>query len=81
MEKTFTIKIWDGVNIITENETIFCEGAKDIWRIFGWDVENDPNARECASLIFRELYCFGNADLTAMNHGKKLLLEVVPCKD
>lgn len=81
MTETKTIKIWDGVNIITDKETIFCEGARDIWRVFGWDIDNDPNAQECARIIHTELFCFGRCDLSAMNHGKKLLLEVVPCND
>ena len=75
-----TIKIWDGVNVITENETIFCESPSAIWQLFGWDVENDPNARECATEINRQLFCFHEVDLTAMNNGNKLLLRVVPCK-
>lgn len=75
-----TIKIWDGVNVITENETIFCESPCDIWELFNWDIENDPNAKECSLEITRQLFCFHEIDLSAMNHGKKLVLRVVPCK-
>lgn len=75
-----TIKLWDGVNVITEDETIFCEGARDIWELFKWDIDNDPMAKECATEITRQLFCFHECDLSAMNNGKKLLLRVVPCK-
>lgn len=75
------IKIWEGVNVITDNETVFCESPMDIWNLFGWDIENDANAKECAVAINRQLFCFHFCDLSAMNHGKKLLLEVVPVKD
>lgn len=73
-----SIKILDGVNVCTENEKVFCEGPTDIWKLFKWDVENDPNAKECATIITRELLTWGEIDLSAMNKGKKLLLKVVP---
>ena len=81
MAKSISIKVYDGVNIITENETIFCEHIPDIWETFGWDIVNDENAKECSLLITRELIGCGFCDLSAMYGGKRLLLEVVPVKD
>lgn len=74
-------KIWEGVNVITDEETHFCESPSALWQLFGWDVEGDQNARDCATEINMQLFCFHFCDLTALNNGKKLLLEVVPCKD
>ena len=76
-----TIKIWDGVNVITEDGTTRVDGPLDLWKLFGWDIENDPNAKECATIITRELFCFGRIDLSAMNNGKTLILRVIPASN
>ena len=75
------IKIWEGVNVITENKTIFCDSPLKLWRLFGWDIKPTKATKECETEINRQLFGWGRVDLTSINHGKKLILEVVPCKD
>ena len=79
--KTKMFTIFDGVKVITGKETIVVSGPTDLWNLFGWDIKNDPNAKECASMITRELFCFGKIDLTAMYNGRKLMLEAIPAKE
>lgn len=79
--ETIEIKLWDGIRIITETENEIVEGPADLWKTFGWDIENDTDAKECATIITRELFCFGQIDLTQMNHGNLLFLKVVPAKN
>lgn len=76
-----TIKIWDGVRVTTSSESEVVESPSDLWKMFGWDIENDPNAKECSQIITRELFCFGHIDLSQMNGGKTLLLSVIPASE
>ena len=76
-----TIKLWDGIKVTTEDETTVVKSAPELWKLFNWDIENDPNAKECAQIITRELFCYGCFDLTAMNHGNLLYLKVIPATD
>ena len=78
-----TIKIMDGLKVITDDKIIELKegGFPALWDLFGWDIENDPNAKECATIITRELFCFGQINLSHMNNGKLLLVEVIPVKE
>lgn len=75
-----TIKLWDGIRVTTDTDSEIVESPVELWELFNWDIENDPNAKECAQLITRELFCFGHVDLSEMNNGKTLYLSVVPAK-
>ena len=81
MKEAFTIKLYDGVKVITEDGTQTVKYLPDLWKMFKWDIENDPNAKECAGIITRELICFGRIDLSAMNHGRLLHLVLIPAQD
>lgn len=76
-----TIKIWDGIRVEHEGGVEIAKGPLDLWDIFGWDIENDPNAKECAQIITTHLFCFGEMDLTAMNNGKLLKLAIIPAQN
>lgn len=76
---TKAIKIYDGVRVIHDHEIVNLDHICDLWELFNWDVKNDPNAKECADIITRELICFGFMDLTKMtNSGKMLTVELLP---
>lgn len=80
--KTFAIKLCDGWTLNYDGEKQDFEHLSDIFKEFGWDTEHDPNAKECADIIWRELYCFGYIDLSKMCNGKHTCtITVIPCKD
>ena len=79
-----SIKIMDGLKVITSNEIIELRegGFPALWKYFGWDIENDPNADACATEITRQLICFGRVDLSEWAlHSSTLIVEVIPCED
>ena len=81
MSKTFTIKIADGIRIITSEEIVTIEGFSmpKVWEYFGWDIENNPDQDASALEITRALYCFGRVDLTEyVKPRKTLIIEVIP---
>lgn len=81
MAKTFSIKIADGIRIITSKEIVTIEGFSmpKVWEYFGWDIENNAQQKESSMEITRALYCFGRVDLTEFTKGHKtLILEVIP---
>lgn len=80
---TINIKWADGLKVITDDEVIELRegGFPELWKLFNWDTENDPAAKECAEIICRELFCFGRIDLTEMNHGRLLIVAVIPVKE
>ena len=75
------IKLFDGIKVITSDEIVTVDGPLALWDLFGWDIKNDKNADECAMLVTRELLCFGRIDLTKMNGGKTLIVEIIPAKN
>lgn len=77
------IKLMDGLKVITSDEIIELRegGFPALWDLFGWDIKNDKAADECSLAITRELVCFGRCDLTKMNKGKTLIIEVIPVKE
>lgn len=84
MAKTFSIKIMDGLKVITSNGiTELREGGfPALWDYFGWDIENDPMADQCAIEITRQLMCFGRVDLSEFAEGTStLIVEVIPVQD
>lgn len=81
MKQSFSIKLWDGIKVITEDETITVKMPVDLWELFGWDIENDPAAKECSIEITKHLLCFGKIDLTPMNNGKLLYLVTIPATE
>jgi len=74
-----TIKLWDGIKVITSDGIEICESPLKLWDVLGWDIENDKNASECATAITTQLYCFGRVDLSEFTKPRKtLILEVIP---
>lgn len=76
-----SIKIYEGVRVNANHKVINLKYIPDIWNLFKWDIKNDKNAKECADLITRELLMFGYIDLTDLNQGKMLIVELLPVKD
>lgn len=72
MKKRVTIKLCDGFTLNYDGEKTDYEHISDIFDVFGWDTENDPNAKECADIICREMFCFGFIDLSPMCNGKHI---------
>ena len=76
--ETMSIEIYHGVRVNHNHELIYLDYIPDIWKLFGWDIENDAEAKEASLLITRELFCFGFIDLTQMADGKLLTIELLP---
>ena len=75
------IKLWEGWEVNHNGEKTICKSPKEVWNLFGWDIENDKEADECASMITREVYCFGFIDLTPMcNSGTLTITAILPKK-
>lgn len=81
MAKTRSIKIADGIRIITSEEIVTIEGFSmpKVWEYFGWDKLNDAIVEQNKTEITRALFCLGRIDLTEYTkNGKTLILEVIP---
>ena len=81
MAKTRSIKIADGIKIITSDEIVTIEGFSmpKVWEYFGWDIKNNANQNDSALEITRALMMFGRVDLTEFTENRKtLILEVIP---
>lgn len=81
MSKTFTIKIADGIRIITSKEIVTIEGFSmpKVWEYFGWDKLDDAITKQNKTEITRALFCLGRVDLTEYTKNRKtLILEVIP---
>ena len=79
---TKSIKLYESVRVIHDHEVINLDHICDIWDLFNWDIENDPEAKTCADMVTRELVCFGFIDLSRMtNSGKMLTIELLPPED
>lgn len=81
MAKTFSIKIADGIRIITSKEIVTIEGFSmpKVWEYFGWDIENNADQDASATEITRALMMFGRVDLTEyVKPRKTLIIEVIP---
>lgn len=76
-----SIKLWDGWKITYDGEETICSNPPEVWEFFGWDIENDSNADECAKIITKEIYCFGHMDLSKLCPGHKLTIDVIPVKE
>lgn len=76
-----SIKIWEGWRVYYDGKVTECKSPTEVWDLFGWDIENDPQAKKCATEITRQMYCFGHLDLTEMAKGKSLILDVIPVKE
>ena len=65
------IKLWDGVKITTEDDSIVCESPAELWKHIN-------TTEDMQKEITRYLYCFGHLDLTEACNGKMCVLDVVP---
>lgn len=74
-----TIKLCDGFRVIHEDGVIETDDFRGIFTdIFGWDLENDKEAKAGYEMCIREVYCFGYVDLTKACNGHKLIIEAIP---
>ena len=60
---TKSLKIYDGIMMLYKGETQKIDSFPDLWKMFGWDIKNDPKAKECSLEIVRTLYCWGDITL------------------
>lgn len=75
MSEVKTIKLWDGWKVTYDGEETVCKSPPEVWELFKWDIDNDPNAKECADIITREIYCFGSIDISVMCPGHTLTIK------
>lgn len=72
-------KIADGNKLTYGDKVYIMTGNAQLWEALGWDIKNDPNARECADLIVRDLVCVGYADLSPLcPDGTRCTVEIIP---
>lgn len=74
------IKIYDGVKITYKGEVSRVDYISDIWDLFGWDIENDDNAKQCADAITRHLIGFGWCEIPDDN-GRTISIDIIPVRD
>ena len=68
---TKTISLCDYVALIVDGEEErLPNNPRKLWEALGWAIDNDPNAKECASIITQELFCFRRCDISALTGGK-----------
>lgn len=54
-------------------------GMPALWEFLKWDIVNDPQAKECADIITRELWCIGFIDLSCLTRDNSTFtVEVIP---
>ena len=70
MAKAINVKLYEKVVIVIDGERTELKGMSDLWAFLGWDIENDSEASKCSELITRELFCFGNCDLSPLTQNK-----------
>ena len=70
-----TIKIFpNGVDLIIDGESENFDSPLKLWEALGWDIKNDEQASECATIVTRNLYCFGEIDLSSLVEGKHTVI-------
>lgn len=74
--KNFSIKLYDGVRVITSEEIVKVKYIADLWELFHWDIVSDPKAKEAAGEVTRWLIACGRLDMTEANHGRTLIVEL-----
>ena len=74
------IKLYEGVIIEHKGETIKLDYIPQIWEQFGWDTENDKDAKACALAITRELICYGDFKTQDAN-GREIYIKLIPPKE
>ena len=75
-----SIKVYDYAIIEHKGKTTKLEHICDIWEAFGWDIENDKEAKTCADLITRELICWGDFK-TNDDLGREIYIKLVKEED
>lgn len=75
------MKLWDGWKVTHNGEETICKNPPEVWEMFGWDIENDKDANECAMMITREMYCFGHIDLSSMCNDGTLIIDIIPVNE
>lgn len=68
--KAKTIKLFKSVDLIIDGEKESFKDMPALWDRLKWDIESDPNAKECSELITRELFCFRVMDISALTGYK-----------
>ena len=70
-----TIKIFpNGVDLIIDGESENFDSLLKLWEALEWDIKNDEQASECATIVTRNLYCFGEIDLSSLAEGKHTVI-------
>lgn len=75
-----SFKICDGFKVVWFGGQRDFEDIGGVWDLFGWDVDNDEKALECARKVNRELFACGYCDIRNSN-GTLIRVEVIPCKE
>lgn len=70
-----SIKLYEHVYLIIDNECEEVNGMHGLWEALGWDIDNDDNAKECSSIITRELVCFGICDISSLSKGHNVIIK------
>ena len=69
--KTKSIKLCDYVVVtIDGQDNRLSNRPRDLWDFLGWDIDNDKEASECASIVTQNLFCYGFCDISALTRGK-----------
>lgn len=63
------INLFESLVLNVDGEKTIIHNFPELWEAFGWDIQNDSNADECAKMVTRELICFGFIDLSALTNG------------
>lgn len=75
-----TIKLFEGINLTIDGETVFCEGGQQLWANF--PAMNGPEWDFYKTEIFRALICNrGHLGLSDAFRPHSVFLAIVPCKD
>lgn len=77
LETKKSIKIMDGLKVITSDGVKRINGMKSLWKYMGWDL-SDKMTDQCATEITRNLICFGRVDLTEFTNPRStFIIEVI----
>lgn len=70
------IKLYDGVKVQYKGKTEIYESPLELRQSFGWDIDNDQLAKDCAREITRHLLMFGYCKIDDDN-GREIYIEFI----
>lgn len=71
-----SIKIYDYIVMEHLGKTKKFDSPKSLYDFWGWDTENNPQEKECALAITRELICFGDFKCED-NNGREIYIKMI----